>query len=64
MPSFDISSVAYLLYETGISKNRHWLESTRRTQEAIVKDGLLEWHRCHEARNIALDDNTTTKVVR
>ena len=64
MPSFDISSVAYLLYETGISKNRHWLESTRRTLEAMVKDGLLERYRSREARSIVLGGETTATVVR
>ncbi len=41
-PPLDVSGVAYLLYGTGINNNRHWLESTGRTLEAMVKDGLLE----------------------
>lgn len=41
-PPLDVSGVAYLLYGTGINDNRHWLESTRRTLEAMVKDELLE----------------------
>ncbi len=41
-PPLDVSGVAYLLYGTGINNNRHWLESTVRTLEAMVKDGLLE----------------------
>ena len=36
-PPLDVSGVAYLLYGTGLEDNRHWLESTRRTLEAMVK---------------------------
>ena len=61
---FDISSVAYLLYGTGINDNRHWLESTRRTLEAMVKDGLLERYWSREARSIVLGSETTATVVR
>lgn len=41
-PPLDVSSAEYLLYGTGINDNRHWLESTRRMLEAMVKDGLLK----------------------
>ncbi len=41
-PPLDVSGVAYLLHGTESFKKRHQLESTRRTLEAMVKDGLLE----------------------
>ncbi|HAU2959184.1 TPA: hypothetical protein JC757_003003 [Salmonella enterica subsp. diarizonae] len=41
-PPLDVSGVAYLLHDTESFKKRHQLESTRRTLEAMVKDGLLE----------------------
>lgn len=63
-PPLDVSGVAYLLHGTGLSNNRHWLESTRRTLEAMVKDGLLERYRSREARSIALGGETTATVVR
>ncbi|EIW9274952.1 hypothetical protein NUKP32_54650 [Klebsiella variicola] len=70
-PPLDVSGVAYLLYGniganpgTGLSKNRHWLESTRRTLEAMVKDGLLERYRSRETRSIVLGGETTATVVR
>ncbi|EHC5874043.1 hypothetical protein JR782_004923 [Salmonella enterica subsp. enterica serovar Eastbourne] len=30
-PPLDVSGVAYLIYGSGISDNRHWIESTRVT---------------------------------
>ncbi|EOY4401220.1 hypothetical protein ACP50N_002287 [Klebsiella michiganensis] len=63
-PPLDVSGVAYLLYGTGINDNRHWLESTRRTLEAMVKDGLLERYRSREARSIVMGGETTATVVR
>ncbi|MFK8477607.1 hypothetical protein [Enterobacter kobei] len=41
-PPFDISGVSYLLHGTSSFDKNHQLESTRRTLEAMVKDGLLE----------------------
>ncbi len=41
-PPLDVSGVAYLLHGTESFKKRHQIESTRRTLEAMVKDGLLE----------------------
>ncbi|WP_199062155.1 hypothetical protein [Serratia sp. ASV30] len=41
-PPFDVSGVAYLLHGTTSHDNRHQIESTRRTLEAMTKDGLLE----------------------
>lgn len=46
-----------------LSCGRHWLESTRRTLEAMVKDGLLEKYRSREARSIVLGGETTATVV-
>ncbi|HDG7982273.1 hypothetical protein AB0113_14905 [Klebsiella variicola] len=63
-PPLDVSGVAYLLYGTGLEDNRHWLESTRRTLEAMVKDGLLERYRSRETRSIVLGGETTATVVR
>ncbi|ELO4115551.1 hypothetical protein QWQ33_004379 [Salmonella enterica] len=63
-PPLDVSGVAYLLYGTGIDDNRHWLESTRRTLEAMVKDGLLEKYRSRESRSITLGGETTATVIR
>ena len=63
-PPLDVSGVAYLLHGTGINTNQHWLESTRRTLEAMVKDGLLERYRSREARSIVLGGETSATIVR
>lgn len=39
-PPFGMSGVVWLIYGLGSQDKRHCLESTRRTLEAIVKDGL------------------------
>lgn len=49
-PPLDVSGVAYLLHGTESFKKRHQLESTRRTLEAMVKDGLLEKIISYECR--------------
>lgn len=41
-PPFDVSGVSYLLHGTSSFDKNYQLESTRRTLEAMVKDGLLE----------------------
>lgn len=41
-PPFDVSGVSYLLKGTSGFDKSYQLESTRRTLEAMVKDGLLE----------------------
>ena len=41
-PPFDVSGVSYLLHGTSSFDKSYQLESTRRTLEAMVKDGLLE----------------------
>lgn len=63
-PPLDVSGVAYLLHGTGINDNRHWIESTRRTLDAMVKDGLLEKYRSRETRDITLGGETTATVIR
>ena len=63
-PPLDVSGVAYLLHGTGINDNRHQLESTRRTLEAMVKDGLLERYSSREARDIVMGGSTTATVTR
>lgn len=49
-PPFDVSGLAYLLHGMGSFDKRHQLESTRRTLEAMVKDGLLEKITSYEQR--------------
>ncbi|EAV0889092.1 hypothetical protein ETK16_09575 [Salmonella enterica] len=62
-PPLDVSGVAYLIYGVGVSDNKHWLESTRRTLETMVRDGLLERTRVREARD-TLHGETTATVIR
>lgn len=47
---FDVSGVAYLLHGITSHDNRHQIESTRRTLEAMTKDGLLEKVTSYERR--------------
>lgn len=49
-PPFDVSCITWLLYRPHASKERHYLESTRRTLEAMVRDGLLERSTSYEQR--------------
>ncbi|MEQ9940327.1 hypothetical protein ABRQ07_22430 [Pectobacterium polonicum] len=49
-PPFDVSGLAYLLHGMGSFDKRHQLESTRRTLEAMIKDGLLEKITSYEQR--------------
>ncbi|WP_075180629.1 hypothetical protein [Pantoea sp. 1.19] len=49
-PPFDVSGVAYLLHGVESFDKRHMLESTRRTLEAMVRDGLLEKITSYEQR--------------
>ncbi|EBA8057229.1 hypothetical protein CBX53_21470 [Salmonella enterica] len=49
-PPFDVSGVAYLLYGLDSHDKHHCLESTRRTLEAMVRDGLLEKSTSYESR--------------
>lgn len=49
-PPFDVSGVAWLINGLESHDKRHCLESTRRTLEAMVKDGLLEKSTSYEQR--------------
>ncbi|MBC0907325.1 hypothetical protein FSH06_018650 [Escherichia coli] len=49
-PPFDVSGVAYLLHSTDAIDKQYYLESTRRTLEAMVRDGLLERVKSYESR--------------
>ncbi|EAW9392917.1 hypothetical protein QE38_01600 [Salmonella enterica] len=60
-PPFDVSGVSYLLNGDGVA--RYQLESTRRTLEAMVKDGLLERVSVREVRD-GLHCDTTATVIR
>lgn len=49
-PPFDVSGLAYLLHGIGSFGKRHMQESTRRTLEAMVRDGMLEKSTSYERR--------------
>lgn len=49
-PPLDVSGVAYLLHGMGSYDKGYQVESTRRTLEAMVKDGLLEKSTSYERR--------------
>ncbi|MXF07408.1 hypothetical protein [Escherichia coli] len=49
-PPFDVCGIAYLLHGTDSFERLHLLESTRRTLEAMVRDGLLERVNVYERR--------------
>ncbi|EFN7491525.1 hypothetical protein ACF6HX_002557 [Escherichia coli] len=49
-PPFDVSGVAYLLHGMDAFNKRHHPESTRRTLEAMVRDGVLERVNVYERR--------------
>ncbi|HGV7141235.1 TPA: hypothetical protein KC606_RS24455 [Escherichia coli O146] len=62
-PPFDVSGVAYLLYGMDSHNNRYQLESTRRTLEAMVRDGLLERINVYERRD-SVGHGVRRKVAR
>ncbi|HFP9762886.1 TPA: hypothetical protein ACHOSY_003305 [Escherichia coli] len=62
-PPFDVSGVAYLLYGMDSHNNRHQIESTRRTLEAMVHDGLLERVNVYERRD-SVGHDVRRKVAR
>jgi hypothetical protein len=49
-PPFDVSGVTYLIHGIESFNKKHMLESTRRTLETMVKDGLLEKTTSYEQR--------------
>ncbi|EFN8327962.1 hypothetical protein ACOVUO_000185 [Escherichia coli] len=62
-PPFDVSGVAYLLHGMDSHDNRYQLESTRRTLEAMVRDGLLERVNVYERRD-SVGHGVRRKVAR
>lgn len=62
-PPFDVSGVSYLLYGMDSYNNRHQIESTRRTLEAMVRDGLLERVNVYERRD-SVGHDVRRKVAR
>ncbi|EEW6633893.1 hypothetical protein C9218_16900 [Escherichia coli] len=62
-PPFDVSGVAYLLHGMASHNNRYQLESTRRTLEAMVRDGLLERVNVYERRD-SVGHGVRRKVAR
>ncbi|HBI2837177.1 TPA: hypothetical protein KZS56_001887 [Escherichia coli] len=62
-PPFDVSGVAYLLHGMDSYDNRYQLESTRRTLEAMVRDGLLERVNVYERRD-SVGHGVRRKVAR
>ena len=49
-PPFDVSGLAFLLHGMTSFDKSYQLESTRRTLEAMVRDGLLEKSTSYERR--------------
>lgn len=63
-PPIDVIGVAYLLHGTSSHDKRHQIESTRRTLEAMVKDGLLEKVAVYERRQNRMQDGGDAPGVR
>ncbi|EFO9332959.1 MULTISPECIES: hypothetical protein [Enterobacteriaceae] len=63
-PPFDVSGVAYLLHGMVSFDKRHQLESTRRTLESMVDNGLLERVTVYESRQVKRGGETSATVVR
>jgi hypothetical protein len=64
-PPLDVSGVTYLLYRTaGTGSKSHQIESTRRTLESMVKDGLLEKVTVYERRINKHQASATSPGVR
>ncbi|EPV4411955.1 TPA: hypothetical protein ACHJ05_003782 [Escherichia coli] len=62
-PPFDVSGVAYLLHGMDSFNSRYQIESTRRTLEAMVRDGLLERINVFERRD-SVGHGVRRKVAR
>ncbi|END1913875.1 hypothetical protein ABLN05_005036 [Escherichia coli] len=62
-PPFDVSGVAYLLHGMDSFNSRYQIESTRRTLEAMVRDGLLERVNVYERRD-SVGHDVRRKVAR
>lgn len=63
-PPLDVSGVAYLLHGIKSFDKRHQLESTRRTLEAMVRDGLLERVNVYERRQNTTQGSGNSPGVR
>ncbi|OVZ78591.1 hypothetical protein [Yersinia kristensenii] len=63
-PPLDVSGVAYLINGMESFDKRYQLESTRRTLEGMVKDGLLERVTVYELRQVKRGGETNAIVVR
>lgn len=63
-PPFDVSGLAYLLHGMESFDKRYQLESTRRTLESMVANGLLERMTVYEERRSEYDNIVHTTVVR
>ncbi|MGJ3444864.1 hypothetical protein [Enterobacter sp. PTB] len=63
-PPFDVSGVTYLLHGMDSLKKEYQLESTRRTLEAMVKDGLLERVNVYERRQNRMQYSCDASGVR
>lgn len=61
---FDVSGMSYLVHGLDSFNLRHHLEYTRRTLETMVRDGLLDRVRVHEARQAKHGGEVNATVVR
>ncbi|MEF3760506.1 hypothetical protein [Escherichia coli] len=62
-PPFDVSGVAYLLHGMESFDKRHQLESTRRTLESMVADGLLDKVTVYERRQNTMQGSANSPGV-
>ena len=63
-PPLDVSGITYLLHGMESFDKRHQLESTRRTLESMVADGLLDRVSVYEERRSEYDNTVHATVVR
>ncbi|MEQ5208985.1 hypothetical protein [Proteus sp. fly-1067] len=63
-PPFDVSGVAYMLKGMGSFDKKSILESTRRTLDSMVKDGLLEKASSYERRQNKHQGSSSSPGVR
>ncbi|WP_163752211.1 hypothetical protein [Proteus mirabilis] len=63
-PPFDVSGVAYMLKGMDSFNKKSILESTRRTLDSMVKDGLLEKVSSYERRQNKHQSSSSSPGVR
>ncbi|ENQ1001225.1 hypothetical protein MWU23_000341 [Proteus mirabilis] len=63
-PPFDVSGVAYMLKGMDSFNKKSILESTRRTLDSMVKDGLLEKVSSYERRQNKHQGSSSSPSVR